>query len=40
MQDFTDIVDEVLINDIKIYFIAEPDALDRQYLPQVWGDAH
>ncbi len=36
MQDFTDIVDEVLINDVRRYFIAEPDAVDQQLLPGIW----
>ncbi len=36
LQDFTDIADEVLINGVKRYFVAEPDDKDRQLLPGIW----
>jgi Biopolymer transport protein ExbD/TolR len=35
-RNFVDMLDEVLINDVKHYFIAEPDDKDRLLIPGVW----
>jgi hypothetical protein len=35
-RNFVDMLDEVLINDVKHYFIAEPDDKDRLLIPGLW----
>ncbi len=35
-RNFVDMLDEVLINDVKHYFIAEPDDKDRLLIPELW----
>jgi Biopolymer transport protein ExbD/TolR len=35
-RNFVDMLDEVLINDVKHYFIAEPDDNDRLLIPGLW----
>jgi biopolymer transport protein ExbD len=37
MQNFVDLLDEVLINVVPLYYIAEPDADDKRLIPGVWG---
>jgi Biopolymer transport protein ExbD/TolR len=36
MQNFVDLLDEVLINKVTMYYIAEPDAEDSRLMPDVW----
>jgi hypothetical protein len=36
MQNFVDLLDEVLINVVPLYYIAEPDADDKKMMPGVW----
>lgn len=36
MQNFVDLLDEVLINMVPMYYVAEPDAEDKKLMPQVW----
>jgi hypothetical protein len=35
-RNFVDMLDEVLINGVKHYFIADPDAQDRKLIPGIW----
>lgn len=36
MQNFVDLLDEVLINMVPMYYIAEPDMEDKKLMPGVW----
>jgi Biopolymer transport protein ExbD/TolR len=36
MQNFVDLLDEVLINMVPMYYVAEPDADDKRLMPDVW----
>lgn len=36
MQNFVDLLDEVLINMVPMYYIAEPDAVDKKLMPELW----
>ena len=36
MQNFVDLLDEVLINMVPMYYVAEPDAQDKKLMPGVW----
>jgi Biopolymer transport protein ExbD/TolR len=37
-RNFVDMLDEVLINNVRHYFIAEPDEKDRQLIPGLWKE--
>lgn len=36
VRNFVDLLDETLINQVPLYFIAEPDSDDRKLLPNMW----
>jgi biopolymer transport protein ExbD len=36
LQNFIDLLDEALINNVALYYIAEPDEADKKMLPGAW----